>query len=215
MHLDNNSTLNQVIDKFENINNTTEELNQQLSDILINKNVEVKEDEYKLGALIEKVDLLKKAERLYLYKEGNECIYITGGWMQYYPDSSSPGGVFAKCDTYIECGDGGTGFAYSGQRSTSPIDVTDYSKLYIDASSRDRNGSEVCIRSYICRQNNFDIRGDDSTVGFVESKAEGRQALEIDLTNITGLVYVHCNPWSGSYSSGKCIMQTYNIWLES
>lgn len=215
-NLPTSSSLKDVIDRQELLNNSIEVQKNNLKNILVNKNVEVAEEENKLSSLIDKVNELGDAPPppLYLYKEGDECVDITGGWIKHNPDSSFPDGVFEKYDTYIETGDSNNRYNYSGQRSANSIDVTNYSKLYIDASSRNRVGS-VSITSYICRQSNYNVRGDNSRVASVESTTAGRQILEMDLTNITGLVYVYCNSWSASYNSDTCIMQTYNILLEN
>ena len=52
-----------------------------LSNILTSKNVEVSEED-KMSDLIGKVDLLgANPEKLYLYKYGDECVDVTGGWV--------------------------------------------------------------------------------------------------------------------------------------
>ena len=81
-NLPTSSSLKELIDKQELIN---EGLGYQIDlfrNKLISKNVEVSEDENRLSVLIDKVDSLGNYDngKLWLYKDGDECTNITGGW---------------------------------------------------------------------------------------------------------------------------------------
>ena len=122
------ATLKSLVDETTNIKNEIVKCHSNLSSILTSKNVKVTEED-KMSDLIDKVDLLYVSP-LYLYKDGNEYLDVTGGWLQTYNTAGSYGVFTKKEDSmYLEC----RGNTVVNQISTSnKISFVGYSKLNIE-----------------------------------------------------------------------------------
>ena len=82
--LSSSSSLKDLVDRQELLTNNIEVQKNTLKSILENKNVEVSEEENKLSILINKVNQLGRIpQKLYLYKDGDECVGTTGGFDSY------------------------------------------------------------------------------------------------------------------------------------
>ena len=92
---------NKINDVYDYIDRELVSEANRLKNILISKNVEC-EDNDKMPSLIDKVNLLENPDnnKLYLYKEGDECTDITGGWIDGYVYGN--GTSLTKGSDYIE-----------------------------------------------------------------------------------------------------------------
>lgn len=121
-----------------------------LSSILTSKNVEVSEED-KMSDLIGKVDLLVSAPPppLYLYKEGEECVDITGGWNFNRTTNSSTGTIQVEKrndSIYMKVvANSSTGHGVRCQ-TANLINFTDYKTIHFDC---DIGHSDEYDRNYI------------------------------------------------------------------
>ncbi len=132
----------------------------------------------------------KTLNRLYLYKEGNECNFITGGWKHsgYHVNNT---GTFTKNEDNI--------YLYAPMNArifcsqTKPIDLTNYSKLYIEIEGTEKIYTISKI-SYF--SNSF---GEDISFNSMEP---------IDISNYNTNYYIHLTVANNYYCQIK------NVWLE-
>ena len=215
--LSDSSKLKDIMDRYELLNSETEKMNKKLAAILISKNIEVKEDEYKLGTLIDKVDLLEeKTYPLYLYNEGDECIGITGGWVLNTITTSSYGKIqLEKNETYMKL------IAPSGNTSgttsrgfvitSNYINVTNYNKLKLEVLAN-INGTQAHNRLVFEVKNSSDTT---LTKKEYNSYTNERTTEILDLStiteNVTVQVYLDAD---GTSSNPKHYIEIYKIWLE-
>ena len=200
-NLPTSSSLKELIDRQELLTNVIEVQKNNLKSILESKNVEVSEEENKLSNLIGKVDLLGDAPPplLYLYKDGDECIDVTGGW---HINSAVYGSVTKNSNNMYMKGltSGGRLTLYT----TNSIDCKEYKYLYFEIEGKTIN--------YPSR---FGIKSDKSQdiyLSFYEMVAGqtyNKQIVKIDISNIISAPFIFCNvDADGSY----CYI--YKIWLE-
>lgn len=70
---------------------------------------------------------------VYLYKAGNECSAITGGWTGKNFFDYSGGNYATKASTYLDYGDNSTsGYGYGGFITNNKINFSYFSNIYID-----------------------------------------------------------------------------------
>lgn len=129
-NLPTSSSLKDVIDRQELLNNNIEIQKNNLKNILVGKNVEVAE-ENKLSSLIDKVNELGDAPPppLYLYREGDECVDVTGGFEAYWQHSA---GNFSKTNNRIKMVTPNIG-GYNGRIISSlSVKLSRYNKLIFE-----------------------------------------------------------------------------------
>ena len=169
-----------------------------LSSILTSKNVEVSEED-KMSDLISKVDLLDEYNdsKLWLYKAGDSegviVKFIYGGI------SSNPSTFDSdKINVYVPRGSIGLGV-----RSSERIDLTHYSKLYIEGHNVVGDTCRILLSK------NTNIVSDGIPLG--ELKSTSKVTMSFNISNYNDDFYI------GIYQNGDAgIRQNYiyNIWLE-
>ena len=147
----------------------------------------------------------------FLYKTGNECTDITGGFI------SSPYALAGTSVTVIKNSDNmqlnpnGKG-RYTTLSHNTAIDLTEYKSIYFDIEVVSTLGANQWPRLGLSTNNNQNDYG----VGEVTiENTIGRKLYHIDLTDKTGLAFVkaHINSGSGAVAPFLNI-KIYNIWLE-
>lgn len=183
-----------------------------LSSILTSKNVEVSEED-KMSDLIGKVDLLGSAPPppLYLYKEGDECVDVTGGWNFDRTTNSSTGTIQVEKrndSIYIKVvANSSTGHGV-GCKTANLINFTDYKTIHFDC---DIGHSDEYDRNYIIIMSSSNAE----LVKYTLKKSTDlpRQVISLDISNIAnGYIKLSASTvWNGKW--GEFIL--YNCWLES
>ena len=180
-----------------------------LSSILTSKNVEVTEED-KMSDLIGKVDLLGEYDGpiLYLYKEGDECTDVTGGWGITNSSHNVTTPTYERTDrlrAHIVCGN--SNGHHCGFISNKAIDLTGYSKIYFDMSNYHTDEFDRGL---------INIKSGSSSVASIGSPAyenAPRQIREIDISNINTSCIIQITAetvWNGKQAE----VVIYNIWLE-
>ena len=212
--LPNSSSLKDVIDRQELLNDIIEFQMNNLKNILVSKNVEVAEEENKLSSLIDKVNELGEYDNpiLYLYNEGDECVDVTGGWGESY---NSGDGIkdFNKYDKFMN-------IAVSNQNTKlnistlKSIDVTNYSKLKIRREIV-YSGS-LGYRFGLTSKRDTSLEGNDNIAIYTswdESINNGKEIIDtLDVSTIKQNCFVNVCVQSGVNSNVNC--KIYKIWLE-
>lgn len=185
-----------------------------LSNILTSKNVEVSEED-KMSDLIGKVDLLGDATppQLYLYKEGDECVDITGGW-QYYNASST----VTKNGSYMDVKILGSSTVDGCSRfsTVNAIDLTPYSNLYIEYNNVGTVPSSM--RPMLLQIRNSKSNANTDIVAEVNGGDAGtttsnKTIISLNISSINKSVYIVDT--NGPNSGGQSrIDRIYKIWLE-
>lgn len=198
------TTLKSLVDETTNIKNEIVKCHSNLSSILTSKNVEVTEED-KMSDLIGKVDLLGDVPPppLYLYKEGDKCVDVTGGWKSGFTYRS--GSITFNSD-HIDI------TTIAGVRTIVPnkkINVTKYKKLYVQftANCNDKTPNNFFISKVgINQMDEMESLSGISTTGFTYSNQILTQI--VDLANVNTDVYVKI---SNQFTATSKI---HKIWLE-
>ena len=207
------ATLKTLVDETTNIKDEIVECHTSLSSILTSKNVEISEED-KMSDLISKVELLSEyIPPLYLYKEGNECIDITGGWKgaltyttSYWTGGQSIGTFNDSCVNLK------TSAIRSLRRicTSKKINVSNYNTLYIElnqkTSTSSYGGTQLVVLNSLSEQTNW-------IPASVKASATGVKVVySINLSNLNSSYYIGVVA-SVDYS-GAVEADIYNIWLE-
>jgi hypothetical protein len=181
--------------------------NSNLKDILVSKNIEC-EDTDKISDLIEKVDLLEvlPPSIVYLYKDGDECTSVTGGWVQAHESSSTVGSrSFAKNADNMVC------HVYRnviGCRPSNPYSVNDYNFIKFEVSFS--NGSDGWITLGVTYKAG-DKNGYRKKITNTDNMT--KKTLSVDISSMGGFLY----PYAYVYMDGRNATGTltiHKIWLE-
>lgn len=183
-----------------------------LSSILTSKSVEVLEED-KMSDLIGKVDLLGEYDdgKLYLYKDGDECIDLTGGWLK--GGYTRGTGTLTKEDDCMELYTNTSANQTVTVLTKNKVNLTGYSKIAYDltlTASPDAEWSNVGVTDSVSSTSNNPI----SSTAFEEGKKYINEDITIfcDISNINSNKYVFvCN------NTGVNTTATFkikNIWLE-
>ena len=210
-NLPTSSSLKDVIDRQELLNSSIEVQKNNLKNILVGKNVEVAEEENKLSSLIDKVNELGDAPspHLYLYKEGDECVDVTGGLVQKYLYNGS----LTKNSNHIYMkGNYGLSGGYATLSTTNTIELTRYTKLcaLVDVLSISTRGS---FKLYV-KQSFGDKPWDNNLGELGTTQIQNNMLLELDVTNFTGNYFVSFGTDGGSQGSGSVQVNVHKLWLE-
>lgn len=181
-----------------------------LSSILTSKNVEVSEED-KMSDLIGKVDLLGEyCPPLYLYKEGDKCNDITGGWDNQvnfpltYWQSSTKGTFYSN---YIACIS--SSLNAKSLATTKKIDVSKCNKLYVEAKVPKKSGSSDVAD--ISLSTALNEGGQVATLSFKVNT--DYEIYELNISSLSGEYYVRIKSAANAGSSG-CEVYIKKIWLE-
>ncbi len=139
---------------------------------------------------------LKVANKLYLYKEGNEFTNITNGWIRSDQAYGSSGIVIKNAKSLYLQGAAGGNLACSGLAPNNQINLTSYNKLIVNVIASTQS-SVYGSRGTIAIKNNDDLN-------FVEARK-----YELDLSSYNGSYTIRLWGYAGSGS-----ITVDNIWLE-
>ena len=202
-NLPTSSSLKDVIDRQELLNNSIEIQKNNLKSILESKNVEVTEED-KMSDLIDKVDLLGEYndDKLWLYKDGDEYTDVTGGFVSHQGQSKPP--TLTKTSSYMEY-KAQSGSYTSGNYGTNlPINVTDYSLLKFEVETLNMGSTH-----YGCNFGLTTNKDMDSSVAAIQiTTNKSKHIISLDISSISGLNYVYSDT---TYNNTSRI---YKIWLE-
>lgn len=150
----------------------------------------------------------------YLYKEGDEYVDITGGWVpgySYYEGSQS------KQPTHLlliaHGGSAGTLY-YTGQRTyviNNTIDITEYSSLKVDWESTGYIGTQN--RTHLVVSDNKTDSCDVYTARLYFEANFSRRINTLDISGLSGSYYIraHKSMYLQDYYPQ---LKVYNVWLE-
>lgn len=207
-------TLKNLVDETTDIKNEIIECRDTLKRILIDKEVEVLENENRMSILIDKVDKLENniSNELWLYKEGNECSSVTGGWIKGHVYNTTSTTNFIKNANNI------TLTSSSGTRVTcltsNLINVKKYSKLKVEVMVTSKGTS--CIRVAVSTNKNTNC---ENTSGDIAKSAtwqenmtlNSRKVIELDISNANTDCYIGI---ANQSNSGTLKFNIFNVWLE-
>ena len=136
--------------------------------------------------------------RVYLYKAGDQCEDITGGWSAY----DGAGGTTTFTATHINCVTDGSDERYATPYTVKKVDVTNHSKLLAEINERDSTlGTNMYLASAITGYKSAEV------VSAVSSSIVGEQTLEMDISAISGEYYVVFSAYTSNFAVS-------NVWLE-
>lgn len=137
---------------------------------------------------------------LWLYKNGNQCEDVTGGWAVF--DINSSGSYVNFEADHIAVGQKATSGRSASVGTVNKIDVTDYNTLKIICSISGFSGGKVDIGL-------SDKKTSDTPEIAYMSTATATEdtPLELDISNITGEHYIKTNGGGGT-------QEYYEFWLE-
>ena len=214
------ATLKSLVDETTNIKNEIVECHSNLSSILTSKNVEVTEED-KLSNLIGKVDLLGDVPPppLYLYKEGDECSDVTGGWEFGYMYNSAYGITETPTmkkntdNIYMQQNQGSTSM---GQRThvitNNKIDVTNYSKLKIVLTINGAFENRICLTDVYQTGKITSYNGAIVVANTTKDTSVVMKEYELDISSISSSYYVNHSLHSVGGTKKTTI---HKIWLEA
>lgn len=180
--------------------------NSNLKDILVSKNIEC-EDTDKISDLIEKVDLLEKLPPsiVYLYKDGDECTSVTGGWVKAHESNSTQAKSFTKKADAMVCQ---ARYSVIGCRASNPYSVNDYNFIKFEVSFS--NGSDGWIALGVT----YKAEDESGYRAKITNKDNmTKKTLSVDISSMGGFLY----PYAYVFMDGRNATGTltiHKIWLE-
>ena len=208
------SSLKELIDRQEELTNSIEVQKNTLKSILESKNVDVSEGENKLSILIDKVNGLGDYEPriVYLYKDGDECVSSTGGWSWFtsgYGSTTYYNGEKQSNCLYMKVTKGAV--KCITPTTTNAIDLTKYSKLYIELSNNIKAIDNQCMQTFKVRSS----KNTSGTVAHCNISTTGLSTNYIDISNLNGNYYITYDTYiNGSFAQSYLETSIYKIWLE-
>lgn len=121
----------------------------------------------------------------YLFKDGDTCSDLTGGWTAGYTNLNS---TFTIADSKLTIG------SATAVGTTNTVDVTNYSTLVITGTGLTHTGSQPCIAwngLYSARSNSGAVATDSYT-------NTGAFTLSLDISSYSGSYYITCRCGNGS-----------------
>lgn len=197
----------------ENISALQEELfgcKDSLKKKLIDKKIEGLENENNLSALINNVDKLKSGAKLYLFKDGDECVDITGGFV----DTGTNNGSMINNGTslVITANKHSSGFKVAFANTNKLISLKGYSTLKVDCSLdiKDITNSGVVMGVHTSK-------GAYPGDRFVLNKNSlNRTIVSLHVEDITTDMYFIARPMIEANSTATSVTcRIYKIWLEA
>ena len=146
--------------------------------------------------------------KTYLYKPGDECTPLTGGWGITNSSHNVTTPTYERTDrlrAHIVCGN--SNGHHCGFITNKAIDLTGYSKIYFDMSNYHTDEFDRGL---------INIKSGSSSVASIGSPAyenAPRQIREIDISNINTSCIIQITAetvWNGKQAE----VVIYNIWLE-
>ena len=214
-NLPTSSSLKELIDRQELLTNAIEVQKNNLKSILQSKNVEVSEGENKLSTLISKVSELGEYGdgKLWLYKDGDECIDVTGGFeytVKSYGNADAKSQKLSdRISTTVSYSNGA--YAYDAKwQSKKMFDVTEYNKLCVEADSV---GTSQYVY-FVPGLSQDDTPGNQTAyISYSNIHSVPKQVKSVDISNLKGM-HNFKMLISLSVISSPCTNNIYKIWLE-
>lgn len=143
--------------------------------------------------------------RLWLYREGDECEDVTGGWISVNPQSglgwSMGTATKNSSNLHLLVPQNTRGIAV-GWTIQEAINVTQHTKLNAVVTA---NGTYNRINLYT------GTVYADTSIAAVENVSGARTEISIDISAVTGEYKVHCGCWDAGVG---CDMTIHEVWLE-
>ena len=209
------STLNNLVGETTNIKNELVECRDTLKQILIDKKIELSGDENKLPVLISKVSELGEYDdgKLWLYKDGDECINVTGG-LEYavksYGNADAKSQKLSdRISTTVSYASGV--YAYDAKwQSKKMFDLTEYNKLCVEADSVGTAQSVYFVPGL----SQDDTPGNQTAyISYSNVHSVPKQVKSVDISNLKGMHNFKMLISLNAISS-PCTNNIYKIWLE-
>ena len=210
------ATLKTLVNETTNIKNELVECRDNLKQILIDKKMEGLDGNDNLSTLINKVDDFDEfiPPILYLYKNGDECMDVTGGWVfgGSVGSSNLSSGSYVRekrsdC-IYMKTNSTGSAHYEANCKIENYMNFKNYNTLCIDCNiGHTTEVSKDFIRIW-------DNSGDNLVAKYTlgPNKILDRQILRVDLSLLgSGSIYI-CSPTQKNGKWAEMIM--YNCWLE-
>ena len=207
------ATLKNLVGETTNIKDEIVECRDTLKQILIDKKIEDLENENKLSTLIDKVNELPN-KKLWLYKNGDECIDVTGGWelVKKRVQGGDNCTIIKNADNIKTTSISSANFpTICGMATKNSIDLSSYTKLYFElgytyAKSKVFECGTLNNKNIENNLANADYFSAYSTV----SSSVDRCILCVNISNIK-------SSFIGATAGANYDTQTitlYNVWLE-
>ena len=136
----------------------------------------------------------------WLYKDGNECEYVTGGWVN--GGYNGGAGTFSKDNDHLTVKHAGNGAQLA--RTSNKIDLTPYNTVFAEVITSTDNYSAAAIRV-----KNTPGYNDGSEGTVTEgAKLTVKTIIQTDVSTLSGEYYIKPAIYWGSYA------YFYKIWLE-
>ena len=222
------ATLKSLVDETTNIKDDIIECRDTWKQILIDKHISEAENENKLYPLITLLnDYAIRPSKKYLYKEGDECVDVTGGWLLCGNGACSDNSGYTlvnpvKNSTYISIGDSSSSiYGISQIKTSNLVNLSQYNTLYIDAeiTSAYANGQSACSTEVLLFSTNpnlnYWITSNYATeiCSKLDSTMSGRRIIQLDISNVTS-AYILFKVYA-LYTPAQYRMENlYNIWVE-
>lgn len=142
----------------------------------------------------------------YLYKDGAECVNITGGWSadgytNFGQSYSTISGTKNSTNMYL---DGNADAKTAVLGSINKINVDNFNKLYLNLNAVIQNGNG----GFVWLLNNKSDERLTKAVKTYQMSAGGNQTIEIDISSITGDYYIAIDAHTTSRE-----ITVYQAWL--
>lgn len=150
---------------------------------------------------------------LYLYKEGNECTDVTGGYttmIQFNPTTWTNQNLGESTPTALEVY--ALGLSTKNSIGTKrPINFSRYSKMFVDVSvkSKSSTGGEVSVYVF----NNIIETSGYAPVGKSFAGTEGRITVELNISSLNSHYWVAALA-SSNHAESASHLVVHNIWLQ-
>lgn len=139
--------------------------------------------------------------RLYLYREGDECEDVTGGYVNGGASGDTSGAGFYKEADHLKLTHPTDGTQVC--RTVNMVDLTEYSKIYIEVST-----STGAYNNPIIRISTGTEHGSTNVINQDFAPSATKVVYSVDISNVNGVYYVKPTLYWGAYAN------FYNIWLE-
>ena len=197
------ATLKSLVDETTNIKNEIVECRDSLKQILIDKNIETIENECKLPNLIDKVNELGDAPPppLYLYKEGDECTNVTGG---FETGMITTNGSVQKLPTHLQLTTTSAG-NYATFVTSTKINLSNYSKLVCRYKKTVVTSPRFSVG--VLNSKNDNILTSSIAFSKDETLSQDEELIELNIIHISS-GYVAINV------TDRTSVSVFQIWLE-
>jgi hypothetical protein len=146
--------------------------------------------------------------KTYLYKQGDECAAITGGWALKNTYGSGTYTEYAD-HMFIQALTGDNGYINAG--TANMIDVTNYNTLYIDLDATVSGGG---ANTAVYVGTTINPASWSFSAAFITNTSKSRQVVAVDVSALTGNHYIVIQSSRQSAAGQTSLLNVYNVWLE-